>query len=127
MEAAQAFLSRFKKGGSSKYATVANTDLHDAAAFAIAEDDDDQIERMTIDELSQMHDDLLQQASAALSSTESSVNWLKQEREQAAVQVRALTGDGPTPTLNLGELPQRRRGCAAICHRLSRFCGVRGS
>lgn len=114
----------FKGGGSSsKYATVANTDLHEAAAFAIAEDD----ENMTVEELSQMHDDLLQQASAALSSTESSVNWLKQEREQAAVQVRALTGDAPMPTLNLGDAPPRRRGCAAICHRLSRFCGKSSS
>lgn len=129
MEAASAILSRLKRTSigtpSGKYATVTTSDGNDGN-FAIADDDDAaaaKYDELTIDEMQQMNDELLQQASAALKSTESSVDWLQKERAQAAVQVRALTGDGPPLNLGGPEMPPRRRGCAAIYHRLMRFCG----
>ena len=48
------------------------------------------------DELSAMHAELLQQASTALSATEKSVDWLKEERKEAAAAgLRTVPGLPP--------------------------------
>ena len=59
-----------------------------------------------------MHHELLQQASSALSSTEDSVNWLKEERQQAAAAVGLATSD-PVRVVSGFEAmkPPRRPGC----------------
>ena len=65
------------------------------------------------DELSAMHHELLQQASSALSSTEDSVNWLKEERQQAAAAAVGLATSDPVRVVSGFEAmkPPRRPGC----------------
>ena len=46
------------------------------------------------DALAKMHEDLVLQAKSAITSTEDSVRWLNEERQQTEHAVRALTDAG---------------------------------
>ena len=81
--------------------------------------DDEEGDKLTIDELSAMHQELLQQASSTLEETSDAVNLLKQEQQQAAIGMRAVVGDALEPA------PARRVGCCpAPCVRLSTRCTI---
>lgn len=68
-----------------------------------------------------MHNELLREATDAISSTDSSTQWLREERQQAAVKVRALTEDETALAMGGGE-PPRRGFCFALLRRLLRLC-----
>ena len=73
---------------------------------------------MTIDELRDMHAELLQQASSALSSTEEQVSALRGERQQAAVVGIRTAGDAAPglPPIDAALQPSRRGGlCPSVC------------
>lgn len=107
-----------KKRVGGQYAKVTTAEDHLGSAFTIDDDDDGDDEDLSLDQLEARHQRLLQEASTALESTESSVSWLKEERQQTAASVIKLT-EAP-------ELPgMRRRGCLpSACRRSSLPCSI---
>mmetsp|Transcript_28985 Transcript_28985/g.58403 ORF Transcript_28985/g.58403 Transcript_28985/m.58403 type:complete len:109 (-) Transcript_28985:480-806(-) len=79
------FLNR-KTVSKQKYEHVS---VEEVNPFSI--DETDEVE-LSMDQLAQMHNDLLYQARTAISSTEDSVKGLREERQQSEHQLRALTG-----------------------------------
>ena len=72
--------------------------------------------RANSDELSALHHELLQQASTALEESSDAVNWLKEERQQAASEAARAMGlrTATDPALGVGGFPvdpPRRQCC----------------
>ena len=93
-------------------------------------DDVEDEEKLTIDELSALHNELLQQASSALEESDHAVNWLRSEREAAAavnvVGIRTAGGDPAALGEGGGLEPlkgPRKSCCPAPCSRL-RTCVI---
>ena len=73
------------------------------------------------DELSALHNELLQQASSALEESSGAVDWLKREQQQAAIGVRTVDGSAAIDTSAFDNLRPPRRSC---CARVRTMCVI---
>ena len=94
-------------GSSGKYAKVTTSD---ASAFTIDDDDDDG-EKLSMDDLRQMHESLVAEAQSAINDTSGAVNLLNEQRLQSGVRI---AGIGPAGSSEVTR-PKRYACCPAAC------------